>query len=99
MEFSSSTRVYLYIGFDGKRPGKPPAIPNFQPQSAQTRPGRSCVTFIPRPTTCLDFFKWPYLATERAKVFSDPQWTVKVGQGLLWHGARFSIVSKTVSWQ
>ncbi|GFT55676.1 apical endosomal glycoprotein, partial [Nephila pilipes] len=87
---------YLYIGFNETAVGSSQSSRIYSPKRPPT-PAGSCVTFYYHIYNVSQLVLNTYLATDNG--LSDPQWTVKVSQGLLWHGARFPIVSKSVSWQ
>ncbi|XP_035228477.1 MAM and LDL-receptor class A domain-containing protein 1-like [Stegodyphus dumicola] len=87
---------YLYIGFNGTSQVKSQRSRIYTPKRPASSTG-SCVTFYYHIYNVSKLSLNVYLATDNG--ISDPQWTVSIGQGLLWHGARFSASPKIVKWQ
>ena len=87
---------YLYVGFNDTSSPKSQRSRIYSPK----RPASvisNCVTFYYHIYNVSKLSFNTYLATDNG--LSDPQWTMTISQGLLWHGARFSVAPKSVSWQ
>ncbi|CAL1296566.1 unnamed protein product [Larinioides sclopetarius] len=86
---------YLYIGFNETPVGSNQRARIYSPKHSPT--AGSCVTFYYHIYNVSTLSMNTYLSTDNG--LSDPQWSVTIGQGLLWHGARFTVTSKSLSWQ
>ncbi|GBM91293.1 MAM and LDL-receptor class A domain-containing protein 2 [Araneus ventricosus] len=86
---------YLYIGFKETPVGSTQSARIYSPKHSPTSGG--CVTFYYHIYNVSTLSLNTYLSTDNG--LSDPQWSVTMGQGLLWHGARFTVMSKSLSWQ
>ncbi|XP_055943864.1 MAM and LDL-receptor class A domain-containing protein 2-like isoform X2 [Argiope bruennichi] len=86
---------YLYIGFNETPVGSSQSARIYSPKQSLTV--GSCVTFYYHIYNVSTLSLNTYLSTDNG--LSDPQWSVTISQGLLWHGARFTVISKSLSWQ
>nr|XP_042901434.1 MAM and LDL-receptor class A domain-containing protein 1-like [Parasteatoda tepidariorum] len=87
---------YLYIGVNGTSNEKSLRSRIYSPKRPASE-ASSCVTFYYHIYNVSKLALNTYVATDNG--ISDPQWSVSIGQGVLWHGARFTVISKQLSWQ
>ncbi|XP_054714592.1 LOW QUALITY PROTEIN: MAM and LDL-receptor class A domain-containing protein 2-like [Uloborus diversus] len=91
----SAEGSFLYIGFNGTTDTRHRSRIYSTKREPSSTP--SCVTFYYHIYNVSKLSLDTYISTSGG--LSDPQWTATISQGLLWHGARFEAISKTVSWQ
>ncbi|GIY24062.1 MAM and LDL-receptor class A domain-containing protein 1, partial [Caerostris extrusa] len=95
-DHTTHNRKYLYIGFKETPIGSLQSSRIYSPPRA-TSPAGHCVTFFYNIHNVSQLALNTYLAIDGG--LSDLQWSVTTDQGLLWHGARFPIVSETDFWK